>query len=55
MEKGKLSIVTEVGAFGSLNIDDPTVSEIKPKKKVEETDIDKMVQEAITENASISI
>lgn len=37
----KLSIVTEIGTFGSLNIDDPTVTdvvtesieEIKKKKK----------------------
>ena len=47
----KLSVVTEIGTFGSLNIEDPTVTdvvtesieELKKKKKkqgIDEKDID---------------
>ncbi len=46
-ENNDLSYVTEVGVFGSLDIDDPTVIEMKKKKKKE---MDDLIQEAIEEN-----
>lgn len=38
-------VVTEVGVFGSLNIDDPTKKKIKNKKNTEE-----LINETIQEN-----
>ena len=56
MEKEKQVIVTEVGVFGGLNIEDPSMSEINGKKKKQDsTDFDRMIAEAITENASIKL
>lgn len=46
-ENNDLSYVTEVGVFGSLDIDDPTVIEMTKKKKKE---MDDLIQEAIEEN-----
>lgn len=46
-ENNDLSYVTEVGVFGSLDIEDPTVIEMKKKKKKE---MDDLIQEAIEEN-----
>lgn len=46
-ENNELSYVTEVGVFGELDIDDPTVIEMKKKKKKE---MDELIQEAIEEN-----
>lgn len=44
-ENNELSYVTEVGVFGSLDIDDPTVIEMKKKKEMEE-----LIKEAIENN-----
>ena len=43
----EMHIVTEVGTFGSLNINDPTKKKIKP----EDQDIDSVIKDAIAENA----
>jgi hypothetical protein len=44
--EGELHIVTEVGVFGDLNINDPS------KKKVQkQSDMDAAIAEAIKENA----
>lgn len=40
MDKKKLAIVTEVGSFGGLNINDPTVTDIE----AEDMDIDEIVK-----------
>lgn len=48
-EKVELSFVTEVGTFGELDIDDPTIKNAKKKKN---DDIEAMIAEAITENAT---
>lgn len=56
MEKAKQVIITEVGTFGGLNIQDPTMTEINGKKKKPNSeDVDRMIAEAITENANITI
>lgn len=56
MEKAKQVIVTEVGTFGGLNIEDPTMTEINgKKKKANADDVDRIIAEAITENANITI
>lgn len=44
-----LHIITEVGVFGDLDIDDPTKNKIK--KKTEDRGIDETIAEAIQENA----
>ena len=44
----ELNIVTEVGVFGSLDIDDPTKKKVNSKNG--KTDLDEMIQEAIVEN-----
>ena len=44
-----MSVLTEVGVFGELDIDDPTAQQLKKKKQ---EDIDSLIQEAITENAT---
>lgn len=46
-ENNDLYYVTEVGVFGSLDIDDPTAVELKKKKKKE---MDDLIKEAIKEN-----
>ena len=43
-----MGFVTEVGTFGDLNIDDPTVKKTKKKKE----DLDVLIENAIAENAS---
>jgi len=48
-EKVELSFVTEVGTFGDLDINDPTIKNAKKKKN---SDIEAMIAEAITENAN---
>lgn len=55
MNYDELSIVTEVGTFGSLNIDDPTVKKIKKKKNElgVEMDIDEMIRESIEHNKNL--
>lgn len=49
MANEEMVVLTEVGAFGGLEIDDPTVKKVK---KANEEDMEKMIQEAIAENAS---
>ena len=55
-EFDNLSVVTEIGVFGELDIDDPTAQSIKKKKKnnglcVDNTeDIAETIAEAISEN-----
>ena len=48
MSNEELNIVTEVGVFGDLNIDDPT------KKKVKKTDdeMDALIESAIASNVN---
>ena len=50
----KLNIVTEVGTFGSLCIDDPTAVEVKKKKKqYTEEELNELIQESINENSKL--
>lgn len=46
MEKEELSVVTEIGVFGDLDIEDPTAIDVKKKKKA----LDDMIEESISEN-----
>lgn len=48
MAENNYSVVTEVGTFGDLNIDDPSVSSVKKKNE----DIDHLIAESIKENAT---
>jgi hypothetical protein len=48
-EKVELSFVTEVGVFGDLDINDPTIKNAKKKKN---DNIEDMIAEAIIENAN---
>lgn len=48
-----LNILTEVGVFGELDIDDPTAKKVKRKKDNMEN-IDKLIEEAIENNGNIS-
>lgn len=48
MDIDEMSIVTEVGTFGDLDIEDPTVKKVKKSKK----EIDELIQESIKENAA---
>ena len=50
------SIVTEVGVFGDLNIDDPTVTPVRKKGSTadcSEQEIDALIQESIAQNKNI--
>lgn len=49
MSNEEMVVLTEVGAFGDMEIDDPTVKKIK---KPNQEDLESMIQEAIAENAS---
>ena len=51
------SIITEVGTFGDLNIDDPTVKPIKKKNNTNytEEEIESLIKESINNNATITI
>lgn len=55
MNYGDLSIVTEVGNFGALNIEDPTAKKVKKKKNElgVEMDIDEMIRESIEHNKNL--
>ena len=55
MSNKKQVILTEVGNFGNLNIDDPTMTEVKKIKQQEQEDIDTLIKESIKENANISL
>ena len=54
-----MSIVTEIGAFGSLNIEDPTVTKIKKKDNdvdgVDDEALDALIQESVQKNLNINI
>ena len=47
------AIITEVGTFGSLNINDPTVKTIKDN--MTEEDMNQLIKESINSNASITL
>jgi hypothetical protein len=51
------SIITEVGTFGDLNIEDPTVKSIKKKNNTNytEEEIDSLIKESISNNAIITL
>ena len=52
MENNKeYSIVTEVGVFGDLNIEDPTAKTVK--KKNDESSIDDLIADSIKANANL--
>lgn len=55
--KEEYNIVTEVGVFGDLNINDPTVQSVKKKNNEDSTDeeIQQMISESIQTNASALI
>ena len=58
-----MNIVTEIGAFGSLNIEDPTIKKVKKKKENGEEDdelitneqVSEIIDEAIRQNRDIDI
>lgn len=52
-----MSIVTEIGAFGSLNIDDPTVKKVKKNNGEDVTgeEVSELIKEAIESNSNICI
>lgn len=47
-----LSILTEVGVFGELDIDDPTAKKVK--RKNDEEDIDKLIESSIEQNLGLA-
>ena len=51
MDNKEYSVVTEVGVFGDLNIEDPTAKKVK--KKNDEQSIDDMIAESIKTNANL--
>lgn len=52
--KEDLNIVTEVGIFGNLNIEDPTITKIKKKNAdLSEEELNKLIQESVRANANI--
>ena len=51
--KEEMSIVTEVGVFGSLNIDDPTVKKVKKKDDGQDMELDSLIEAAIEHNRNI--
>jgi len=54
MDDNKLNIITEVGVFGSLNIEDPTVSGVKKRKNdITEAELNELIQESIQNNSNI--
>lgn len=54
-ENETLGIVTEVGVFGELDINDPTVTEVANKKKKSVDNIDEMIAESINANKNITV
>lgn len=52
-----MSIVTEIGAFGSLNIEDPTVTRVRKKDDdtdgIDEEALDALIQESVQKNLNI--
>ena len=55
--KEEFNIVTEVGVFGDLNIEDPTVKSVKKKNNnnYTEEELDALIKESINSNATITI
>ena len=53
----EFNIVTEVGVFGDLNIEDPTVKSVKKKNNTNytEEEIETLIKESISTNATITI
>lgn len=47
----ELSVVTEVGTFGDLNIEDPTQKKVKKQNE----DLEALIKEAVAENATLNI
>lgn len=45
----ELHVLTEVGVFGDLDIDDPTAKKVK-RKKTDNDDIEGMINDAIEKN-----
>lgn len=48
-----MSVVTEIGTFGSLNIEDPTVKKVKEKKDMTDEEMEALIKESIQHNANI--
>lgn len=44
----ELYVVTEIGTFGELDVEDPTIESVNRKKKT--TNIEETIREAIQEN-----
>jgi hypothetical protein len=55
MKNEKLSIVTEVGTFGDLNIQDPTSKETEKLNNDSPDDIEEIIKQSIEKNKSINI
>lgn len=55
MNYGDLSVVTEVGNFGSLNIEDPTAKKVKKRNNEMgvDMDIDEMIRQSIEQNKNL--
>ena len=49
----EMRILTEVGTFGGLGIEDPTSK--KTKSKNEEDDLDELINSSIKKNAELNI
>ncbi len=47
-ENNDLHVVTEIGVFGELDVEDPTVNNVKKKNK--DVNVDEIINEAIQEN-----
>jgi len=49
-----MHIVTEVGVFGDLNIEDPTAKKVKKKnEELSESEVNQLIEESVQANASI--
>lgn len=48
-----LSVVTEVGVFGSLNINDPTAKKVNKKDNDKDVELEALIQESIEHNKNI--
>ena len=55
--KEEFNIVTEVGVFGDLNIEDPTIKSVKKKNNTNytEEELESLIKESINSNATITI
>lgn len=49
-----MSVVTEIGVFGSLNIEDPTTKKVKKANaNLSDEEMEQLIQESIQHNANI--